>query len=158
MNKLLLLFFVLCTFGISPKHPNHAIYISVVKITHQETAPTATISMRVFRDDLKDILRNKFGYESIMEKPTFCQAYENYIQQYFKKEFVCTINNEPVKYYLVGCEKAEEVFQLEFEMECPIQWDSAKIEAPYFMELFAKQSNIIPVSYTHLTLPTILLV
>ena len=64
---------------------DHAIYISVIKISHDKLAPTATIHMRVFADDLKSALLNKFGYEAISEKETFCSDYEGYINKYFEK-------------------------------------------------------------------------
>ena len=121
---------------------DHAIYISVSKITHEEAQPTATIQMRVFADDLKSVLRNKFGYEAISEKETFCSDYEHYINRYFKKKLTFTINKEITTIKLINCERTDEVYQLMFIMDCPINWDSAQISATYFMELFPKQSNV----------------
>lgn len=138
----------LCFFFLSWNTPienrdEHAIYISVIKIQHEQNQPQATIFMRVFTDDLKSALRNKFGYESITDKLSFCTDYENYINRYFKKQFTCLINNSSVEYQLSNCEKTEDVYQLEFVMECPEKWDSAKITAPFFMELFPNQSNVV---------------
>ncbi len=124
---------------------DHAIYISVVKIDHETGGTTAKIHMRVFKDDLKSVLRNKFGYEAIREKETFCTDYEDYINHYFKKQFICTINGVATSFYLSNCEPTEEVYQLTFQMDCPINWESAQIEATYFMELFPKQSNVLHV-------------
>ena len=124
---------------------DHAIYISIIKITHEAAAPTATIHMRVFADDLKSILRNKFGYEAISEKETFCSDYEQYINRYFKKKLTFTINKEAPTYKLSNCERSGEVYQLAFFMDCPVNWDSAQVKANYFMELFPKQSNVLHV-------------
>lgn len=124
---------------------DHALYISVVKIEHEVGGTTANIHMRVFKDDLKSILRNKFGYEAIREKETFCSDYEDYINRYFKKQFICTINGVATRFQLSNCEPTEEVYQLTFGMDCPINWTSAQIEATYFMELFPTQSNILHV-------------
>lgn len=124
---------------------DHAIYISVIKIQHEEQASTAKIHMRVFRDDLKSVLRNKFGYEKISEKESFCEDYAHYINQYFRKQFICTINEKVVDFKLNNCEKTAEVYQLSFKMDCPVNWNAAQIEANYFMELFPKQSNILHV-------------
>lgn len=141
---LLLIFsFLFCGWTNKELSNDHAIYISVIKIKHEPTQPNATIFMRVFADDLKSALRDKFGYESITEKPTFCADYENYINQYFKKRFTCLINNSAVTYKLTTCERVEEVYQLEFNMECPTKWVSAKINAPFFMDLFPNQSNVV---------------
>jgi len=122
--------------------PIIAIYISVVKVKHEEAQPTATIQMRVFADDLKSILRNKFGYEAISEKETFCSDYGHYINRYFKKQLTFIINKEIPTIKLINCERTEEVYQLAFIMDCPTNWDSAQIKANYFMELFPKQSNV----------------
>jgi len=122
---------------------DHAIYISVIKIQHEAGAKTADIHMRVFTDDLKSVLRNKFGYEAISEKETFCSDYENYINRYFKKRLLFTINKEAINFQLSNCEKTTDVYQLIFRMDCPINWKTAQIEANYFMELFPKQSNVL---------------
>lgn len=122
---------------------DHAIYISVIKVTHEEAQPTATIQLRVFADDLKSILRNKFGYEAISEKNTFCSDYEQYINRYFQNQLTFTINKEVPTFQLNNCERMDEVYQLSFIMDCPINWDSAQIKAPYFMELFPNQSNVL---------------
>lgn len=122
---------------------DHAIYISVIKIAHDKLAPTATIHMRVFADDLKSALRNKFGYEAISEKETFCSDYEGYINKYFEKQFLFNINQESIPFYLINCQRTDEVYQLEFEMTCPNKWQKVLIEAPFFMELFPNQSNVI---------------
>ena len=122
---------------------DHAIYISVTKINHAADQPTATMNMRVFSDDLKSVLRNKYGFEAISDKATFCEDYETQMNQYFAKNLICHINQEEVSYYLSKCERLEEVFQLEFTMTCPQKWKTLKIDAPYFMELFPKQSNIV---------------
>ena len=125
------------------KMEDHAIYISVIKVAHEKMAPTATIHMRVFADDLKSALRNKFGYETIMEKETFCADYEGYINKYFEKKFLFSVNQENREYYILDCERTEEVYQLTFEMDCPENWKQVIIEAPFFMELFPNQSNVI---------------
>ncbi|MFK7981817.1 MAG: DUF6702 family protein [Saprospiraceae bacterium] len=122
---------------------DHAIYISVIKIQHEKGAETADLYMRVFTDDLKSVLQNKFGYEAIREKETFCSDYENYINRYFKKGFICEVNKKALDFQLSNCEKAAEVYELTFEMNCPINWNTAEIEANYFMELFPKQSNVL---------------
>lgn len=122
---------------------DHAIYISVIKVAHDKLAPTATIHMRVFADDLKSALRNKFGYEAISEKETFCADYEGYINKYFEKKFLFSINQENITYHLINCQRTDDVYQLEFEMVCPDKWQKVQIEAPFFMELFPNQSNVI---------------
>ena len=131
------------TFQENPE--NHALYISVVKIEHKTGAATAKIHMRVFTDDLKSVLRNKFGYEAIREKETFCTDYENYINRYFEKQFICSINDGQTSFKLADCERTDEVYQLTFEMDCPETWTTAQINAGFFMELFPKQSNVLNV-------------
>jgi len=122
---------------------DHAIYISVIKVTHDKLAPTATIHMRVFADDLKSALRNNNSYEAISETETFCSDYEGYINKYFEKQFQFSVNQENIDFYLNNCQRTEDVYQLEFEMQCPDKWQNVKIEAPFFMELFPNQSNVI---------------
>lgn len=129
--------------SINEKIEDHAIYISVTKVVHEKMAPTATIHLRVFADDLRSALRNKFGYEAISKKETFCSDYEDYINEYFEKQFLFTINEANTPFRLINCQQTEDVYQLEFEMECPDKWQKVAIDAPFFMELFPNQSNVI---------------
>lgn len=143
---LFLILFVLTAFQPTNQVEEHALYIGIIKIEHEPNQEGATMTMRVFSDDLKSALRNVFGYESISEKPSFCDDYENYINQYFKKRFTCTINKQAINYRLSSCDRTEEISDLEFLLECPPNWDSAKVEAEFFMELFPNQSNIVKIN------------
>ena len=125
--------------------PRHAIYISVVKINHKPGTTEATLNMRVFQDDLKNVLRHEYGYESISEKPTFCADYAPYIQLYFSEQLRLQVNNTPVSLTYASGEAVEDVYQLSFRLDCPDRWRTLHIEAPYFSELFPDQSNIFHV-------------
>lgn len=143
---LFLIFFILTAFQSTKQIEEHALYIGVIKIDHEPNEEKAIMTMRVFSDDLKSALRNTFGYESISEKPSFCDDYESYINQYFIKRFTCTVNRQAIKYRLSSCNRTEEVSDLEFLLDCPSTWDSAKVEAEFFMELFPNQSNIVKIN------------
>lgn len=136
--------FASLTIGLfSSSHEDHGIYVSVIKIKQLDSTSEATMNIRVFADDLKSALRNQFGYEAITGKPTFCEDYNTYIEEYFRKYLSCIINDETVTFQLNDCEKTEDVYQLSFHLVTPTEWKSVQLEVPFFMELFPNQSNIV---------------
>ena len=143
-RAIFVLMVILCFGFVKVKTPdNHALYLSVLKIQHGKGADVADMHIRVFTDDLKNALRNEFGYESLSENGIFCSDYDTYLQQYFEKRITFTINEKAVKFKLDSCEETPEVYQLSFQMNCPKTWESVQIKADYFMELFPSQSNVL---------------
>lgn len=125
-----------------PMSPNHGIYLSVVKVQQNEDNISASMTMKVFTDDLENILKNEFGEDVVKHHSNIYQKNQNYIQTYFSKKLIIEINGKKQGFEFLQCEQLEEVFLLDFDLSCPKKWKQVKVTAPFFMELFPKQSNV----------------
>lgn len=123
---------------------SHAIYIGVVQISHVQNRPTAHILIKIFQDDLQDALRHAFGLK-IEKEIDFCVQHRQEIEQYFQRHLKGTINEKKMTLNFEKGEKQNNVYLLNFEIECPETWKSLAIKADFFMELFPAQSNILQV-------------
>lgn len=121
----------------------HAIYISVIQLKHQSSEQIASLNVRVFADDLINCLKHEFGYDAIIEQADFCGLYASEISRYFQKHLKININNQNSLIRLSAGQREADVFQLGFFMDCPSDWESFKLTADYFMELFPAQSNVL---------------
>jgi hypothetical protein len=139
--------FILFGFQVQNRMPTHALYLSVIHIDYAKLDSTASIKMRVFADDLVNVLKNEYGVGKIVDSPSFCQTFNANLELYFNAHFQCLINEKAYPLSLKNCERLEEVYQLEFLMDCPADWQATSINADLFMELFPTQSNIIKIQY-----------
>lgn len=124
---------------------SHAIYIGVVQMSHVENRPSADIIVKVFQDDLQDVLKNAFDLKKMEAEIAYYNQYQLEIEQYFQNHLSCSINGQSMSLRLKKGEKAAEVYLLSFEIACPEVWKTVDIRADFFMELFPIQSNILHV-------------
>ena len=142
---LLLLVGVPSTVGRALIKVDHAIYIGVVKIAHQNSEAQAVIDVKVFMDDLQNVLQNAYGFEKIAGTDAFCTQNKTFIHQYFSEHFQCKINDKKAEMTLKNCEAQNDIYWLTFEMPCPENWSAITLKADFFMELFPDQSNVLSV-------------
>ena len=142
-------FLIICglTSGVVPKH---ALYIGVVQIIHEEVESLTTIQVKVFSDDLQSVLQNDIGYEQVPSVTALCETTSNPIESYFKKQLEIKVNQQVLNLQLVNCEQINDVHLLTFKSDQVNDWQTCAINAPFFMELFPLQSNIINFKYTPL--------
>lgn len=129
--------------GQKRKMPDHAIYIGVIQFDHQELGAAATIHVKVFKDDLRDALRNAFPDREVGKENTLCQDSPARLTDYFARHFSGAINGQPLEMELRECRRENEVYWLQFSAPCPADWRSVEIKADFFMELFPTQSNMV---------------
>lgn len=126
---------------------NHALYLSVIQIKHQQTEQTALITIKVFTDDFENAIKNAHPDLTILLGKDICQQEGKYLEAYFEKHLAISINGTNRNYTLQNCQQENEVYFLELEMPCPLDWKEFKIEADFLMELFPTQSNMINLIY-----------
>lgn len=134
-----LLFFVLNSIS-----PNHAIYLSVVELTHSET-PTLTI--KVFTNDLQDIIRNYSTKYVPKSEDEFIAANRKLIEDYFQKNLLIQVNEKAAQIQLRKTMQESDVHFLYFSMNADANWVSLEVIGAFFTELFPIQSNIFTLDY-----------
>ncbi len=121
----------------------HAIYIGVIQVLHEEQAAKATVNVKVFKDDMQNALRNAFDNYEVIPLDDICARQEDLLADYFADHLLFLVNGKAVKTTLENCSVENDVYWLTFDMPCPAQWNKLSVEADFFMELFPTQSNMV---------------
>ena len=120
----------------------HALYLSVVQIDHQEMEQEAEIKIKVFTDDFQDAMRNAFAEYQVGPLNSFCTQNGKFIQEYIHQHLEIKVNQQPTQLELTQCTLEGEVFLFTFSMHCPKKWEKVHINADLLMELFPTQTNV----------------
>ncbi|HHH49469.1 MAG TPA: hypothetical protein ENK52_00655 [Saprospiraceae bacterium] len=130
-------------FGNKP-NPVHGLYLSTIKITHQNNSTATDIQLKVFTNDLQDVIHN-FAPEEFKasDEKQFFYIHQKQIEQYFAQHLICQFNSQNIPIGQASYELKNDVYLVNFILETPKEWKTISIKANYFMELFPMQSNII---------------
>lgn len=124
--------------------PFHAIYLSVVQIDHSDPDQDAQVLIKVFTDDLQDVIRAAYPKEyQPADLAPFCISNQHWIESYFQSKLGCEINGRPTELVFASCNRENEVYWLKFTIKTPKRWQTIKVTASFFMEIFSTQSNVI---------------
>ncbi|MEQ8302313.1 MAG: hypothetical protein RIB47_02895 [Cyclobacteriaceae bacterium] len=134
------------THGVS-EPDDHAIYLSMIEITHPEASDSGELSIKVFVDDFEDALKNEFNASVKFSESDSCTSQSALIAKYFQKRFAVRVNQSPIDAVLTKCEMMGDAIWLRFLFECPRQWNTVVVNANFLMELFPTQSNVVSVKH-----------
>ena len=140
------IYVLFCFLWVSPTY-NHALYVSVIDVEQDENSKKCEVILKVFSDDLQNSIRNFSSEYQQYPTESFVKPNQNLIEKYFNTYIEIRINGEKLLLELTKSEKENDAHFLYFNSESPLQWEEFKISAPYFMELFPEQSNIIRLKY-----------
>ena len=125
---------------------DHALYIGVIQLEEQNDS-TGIISVKVFSDDLQTALQSTYGFEEIEATQELCVSQSEKLLAYFRDNLDITINGLLSELQLEDCELVNDVHLLHFKIKTPNSWENIEIKAPFFMEVFPTQTNMIQASY-----------
>ena len=124
---------------------NHAFYLSVVEVA-QESNRRATVRVKVFSDDLQDVLRN-FADESGLKLDTKMTSSNDLLAKYFNKHLQLKVNEQSLVLALDKVVIENDATFLTFDAaRQQVEWLSIDIHAPYFTELFPAQINTFKIA------------
>lgn len=126
----------------------HALYLSVVQIDQSDVDSDAQILVKVFANDLQDVVRAAYpeAYERTQDQ-VFCASNKQAIERYFREKLNCRINGDRATLFLLNGTQENDVYWLKFRLQGPHKWQNISIQASFFMEIFSTQSNIIQIIY-----------
>lgn len=130
----------------SPRVGDHAIYLSVVEITHNANATSASVKVKVFTDDISDAISNKYGERVNLAVNVSLDQGSQKVTGYFSEHLQLSLNGQPVALKLTQLEPMSDAIWVHFEVNCPQRWNELTIKADYLMELFPTQSNVLSVA------------
>ena len=125
----------------------HALYISVIEITHNSQSQVAKLTIKVFTDDMQSALRNALKSEVIIHPQLLCTEHYDDVAQYFKAHMSLLINDSPVNLEMQTCEHVGDIYQIDFVLDCPSEWNELEISADFLMELFPTQTQMVHVTH-----------
>ena len=114
---LLCSFWMLVSFKPLNKNAVHPLYVSVTEINHNAAEKTLEISIRIFSDDLEQVLEknNKTTLDILAEKDK--TRFDQYIPSYISKNLMLTIDGKQVQLSYVGFETENEATYCYFEVK-----------------------------------------
>ena len=139
MNRVFLVLTILLTSFRS----DHAIYVSVIEMEHEQGTSGFQFSVKVFSDDLLNVLRNFDEDLVISGTDKVVTRNKKAVDLYFNQHLRVVVNGNLLKFELTGSQVENDAIFLSFKGEGPRQWKNLEIKAPYFMEVFPDQSNIV---------------
>lgn len=119
---------------------NHAIYLSVVEISE------GRVSIKVFSDDLQDVIRNYSEQTIHSDLDEFVSTNEEQINAYFNDKLKLRINGKLAAFDLIDSMKENDAHFLNFTFESDSIWKKLEVEGSYFTELFPGQINVLTIS------------
>lgn len=121
---------------------NHAIYIATVEI---RASAEAEVNIKVFADDLQDVLRNYQEKSLIISDESALMANKQLIEAYFNEHLMISQNELPLSLKFISGSKENDAFFLSFQMNSSEVWRTLSIKGDFFMEVFPDQSNVFTV-------------
>ena len=122
--------------------PRHAIYLSVIEL---KNADQATMTVKVFSDDLLDVLRNFNSSYDLKSPDQFNGINGEILMAYFNKNLTLKINGTVQKPTLNKIEKETDAHFLYFDLNMSSDWKNVEVIGSYFTELFPSQTNVLTV-------------
>jgi len=120
---------------------DHAIYLSTIDMKIMDSK--IALEVRVFEDDLRDVLRAHRGYRVDTTSLTFLTA----IDDYFTIHLDIRHAEDKVSLSCTAAKLVGDSYQLSFIGEFNPSEEGWQIKADYFMEVFATQQNVIDMQY-----------
>jgi len=125
--------------------PDHAIYISVVELNHDPITLESSVSVKVFQDDLKDIIRNFNADYNPAQREDFVEKNQLDIAAYFKENLVFKTNDQVGDLEFVSSEIENDAYFLNFKIKSFDPLKKIEVVADFFTELFPDQSNVLTI-------------
>lgn len=127
------------------KMEDHAIYIAVIEIVHGAGDKKADMQVKVFSDDLRDVIKN-YAEENQLEYMTDSLSQIELLTAYFKDNLKVSTNRDDHLKWILSCRKEEgDATFLFFKTVSPEAWNVLVIEAPLFTEVFPSQVNMLKI-------------
>lgn len=126
---------------------DHAIYISVVEISHDTNNEVATLKVKVFADDLEDAIENEFLERISLNQPVLDNKKANLVSRYVNAHLVFYVGSIKLDWELQDSEKVGDAIWFSFRATCPAEWEQVQVFGDFLTELFPTQTNVFSVDH-----------
>lgn len=125
----------------------HAIYISVVEISHESNTELATLKVKVFMDDLEDAIENEFRERVSLSQSALDSKNKNLVSRYVNGHLAFHVGSIKLNWELQGLENVGDAGWFSFRATCPEEWTQVQVFGDFLTELFPAQTNVFSVNH-----------
>jgi len=141
--KAVKILFLTLLFSLISFAPIHKFYVSVSQIEYVSEKQSVQIIMRIFIEDLENLLRKRYDSEITLNESEKESQINEYINQYLSSKVLFEINNELKKFNFLGKEYEDDIVFCYLEIENVSKIKDFKITNNLFFDVFDEQQNII---------------
>ncbi len=128
----------------------HPFYVSVIDLHHNPKEKIVEVSIRIFTDDLEQVLKKHFNKNVDLTHPTNKVEVNNMVQEYIKQKINITIDKQPVHLKYIGYEIQQESAWCYFEIDHITAIQKIDIISTLLYDYQPNQVNIYHVTYNGL--------
>lgn len=125
----------------------HAFYVSVSELKYNSKSKQLSISCRVFANDMEACLKKQSKQNIDLLSAKDKQKVDEFLQTYFKKNFVVSVTNKNLNLIYVGFEQEEEAIWVYFKCEKVSGFKQISIDNKILYDQLPEQNNIIHFYY-----------
>jgi hypothetical protein len=123
----------------------HPFYVSLIEIRHNEAEATAEISVRIFTDDLEQVLRKRTNTTIDLVNPKNKAAVEAELSKYIRQKIQLNIDGKPCQLEYLGYEVQKESVWSYWEVSQVKSMKSLQADCNLLYDFVNLQTNIFHV-------------
>jgi len=116
----------------------HKYYVSVTDVEYATEEKSLQVISRLFVDDIEKVLHERYN-DSIKIEHKLADAY---IEKYFSKKLLITVNNELKQFRFIGKEIEDDMVHCYFEIENILSIETIDVTNKLLFDVFDSQQNI----------------
>ena len=129
------------------KPKDHAIYISVIEIDHAQKRPELLLRIKIFSDDLDDVIKNAAGVSMGLKEGKDPGPFVKELEQYILQKVSLTLNQSKLHPKIRHIEQNGDTHWIQLGVGCPEEWEELRVKTNLLTELFPTQANIVRVNH-----------
>lgn len=126
-------------------YAKHEEYYSLTNITYKESEKSLQITMRLFTDDLENVLKKNYDKNFELNTDRELSDANDYIEKYLKAKFNISISGKMLNYKLIGKEYEKDSVYIYLEINNIDKFTSIQIRNATLIDAFPTQENIIKI-------------
>jgi len=135
MKKILILF----TFLLFSSFALHKYYVSVTEITYKKDANQLEIIMRVFPDDIENVIHDEYEIEADLSK----RETKEFLYRYIYEKFHLWTGEGELAYEILGTTEKDDFLVILLQAETPENMHEIIVKNTILQDMFEVQKNLI---------------
>ena len=121
----------------------HEYYVGLTELTYNTEKQRVEIIVRLFFDDLEDVLRERYSPDLSLDPSNLSKDIEAYIKMYFKRKLKISVNGKEKEMEYLGYKFEQDRINIYLKIENIPELSELKVHNLLLTDLFEDQKNII---------------